>query len=214
MAAGLPPVPKHRASPRANVNLPSLVERRCAGLPILNAGRYLDVELSALQTEGRGEVISNPRVVASNQKEAVIPRPEIGRTRRYRRPEQQRADRAVQEALPFAVTPTITNDGRVFLNMMVTKNEQDGWSTPAVRLQPTIASARSILRCWSTTARPWDGGVYEFADSTTWRRCPGDIRSLGNLFKKKPATSKGRAAGVRDPEGAHTPRSGRTERRT
>ncbi|HEY5782115.1 MAG TPA: type IV pilus secretin PilQ, partial [Lysobacter sp.] len=41
-------------------------------LAILNAGYALDVELSAMQQEGRGEVISNPRIVTSNQREAVI----------------------------------------------------------------------------------------------------------------------------------------------
>src|SRR3546814_13087881 len=56
-----------------NVNLPAtLAGAGSFALPILNAGYLLDIELLALQTEGRGEVISNPRVVTSNQKEAVI----------------------------------------------------------------------------------------------------------------------------------------------
>ena len=41
-------------------------------LSILNAGYLLDVELSAMQQESRGEVISNPRVVTTNQREAMI----------------------------------------------------------------------------------------------------------------------------------------------
>ena len=59
--------------PGLNVNLPStLAGAGSLALSILNAGYALDMELSALQTEGRGEVISNPRIVTSNQKEAVI----------------------------------------------------------------------------------------------------------------------------------------------
>src|SRR5207342_3674572 len=55
-----------------NVNLPVSSPAGSLGLSILNAGYLLDVELSAMQEEGRGEVISNPRVVTSNQREAVI----------------------------------------------------------------------------------------------------------------------------------------------
>src|SRR5690606_30428892 len=56
-----------------NVNLPSgFSNAGSLAFSILNAGHMLDVELSALQQEGRGEVISNPRIVTSNQKEAII----------------------------------------------------------------------------------------------------------------------------------------------
>ena len=56
-----------------NLNLPTtLTGAGSLALSILNAGYALDIELSALQTEGRGEVISNPRIVTSNQKEATI----------------------------------------------------------------------------------------------------------------------------------------------
>src|SRR5688572_14505363 len=55
-------------------NLPasSVTNPSALALSILNAGYLLDVELSAMQEEGRGEVISNPRIVTSNQREAVI----------------------------------------------------------------------------------------------------------------------------------------------
>ena len=55
-------------------NLPATLENPAGALAlsILNAGYLLDIELSAIQEQGRGEVISNPRIVTSNQKEAVI----------------------------------------------------------------------------------------------------------------------------------------------
>src|SRR3546814_10162897 len=55
-------------------NLPSSLAGGSGSLAlsILNAGHMLDVELSAMQTEGRGEIVSNPRIVTSNQKEAII----------------------------------------------------------------------------------------------------------------------------------------------
>src|SRR3546814_3345229 len=88
-------------------------------LTILNAGYLLDIELSALQTEGRGEVISNPRVVTSNQKEAVITQGrEIGYVTVTGGQSNNVPTVQFKEALlQLKVTPTITNDGRVFLNM-------------------------------------------------------------------------------------------------
>ena len=53
-------------------NLPVVNPAGSMALQILNAGYALDIELSVMQEEGRGEVISNPRIVTSNQREAVI----------------------------------------------------------------------------------------------------------------------------------------------
>uniref|UniRef100_UPI003340783D type IV pilus secretin PilQ n=1 Tax=Stenotrophomonas lactitubi TaxID=2045214 RepID=UPI003340783D len=90
-------------------------------LSILNAGYLLDVELSAMQEESRGEVISNPRVVTTNQREALIKQgKEIGYvtisgggTGGAQTPNVQ----FKEVVLELKVTPTITNDNRVFLNM-------------------------------------------------------------------------------------------------
>lgn len=175
-----------------NVNLPSGSSNAGAlALSILNAGYLLDVELSALQTEGRGEVISNPRVVTSNQKEAVITQGrEIGYLTVTGGQSNNVPTVQFKEALlQLKVTPTITNDGRVFLNMMVTKNEQDGQvDLGAFGFVPTIAK-REI----NTAVLVDDGqtvvigGVYEFKDQHDVSKVPflGDIPFLGNLFKKK-----------------------------
>ena len=133
-----------------NVNLPStLAGAGSFALSILNAGYLLDVELSALQTEGRGEVISNPRVVTSNQKEAVITQGrEIGYLTVTGGQSNNVPTVQFKEALlQLKVTPTITNDGRVFLNMVVTKNEQDGSHRPRrLRLRADDRQARSQHR--------------------------------------------------------------------
>src|SRR3546814_19214012 len=109
-----------------NVNLPAtLAGAGSFALSILNAGYLLDIELSALQTEGRGEVISNPRVVTSNQKEAVITQGrEIGYVTVTGGQSNNVPTVQFKEALlQLNVTPSLTNDARVFLNMFVTKNE-------------------------------------------------------------------------------------------
>ncbi|HVI58694.1 MAG TPA: type IV pilus secretin PilQ family protein [Luteimonas sp.] len=175
-----------------SVNLPAtLAGAGSFALSILNAGYLLDVELSALQTEGRGEVISNPRVVTSNQKEAVITQGrEIGYITVTGGQSNNVPTVQFKEALlQLKVTPTITNDGRVFLNMFVTKNEQDGRvDLGDFGFVPTIARREvntAVLVDDGQTVVI--GGVYEFKDQNDVSKIPflGDIPFLGNLFKKK-----------------------------
>ena len=159
---------------------------------ILNAGYALDVELSAMQTQGRGEVISNPRVVTSNQREAVISQgQEVGYVTIQPATAGGVATPSVQfkdVLLEMRVTPTITNDGRVFLNMNVKKDEISGFIDTSIGDVPQI-NKRSI----NTAVLVEDGqtvvigGVYEFRDRNDLRKVPflADIPVLGNLFKNR-----------------------------
>jgi type IV pilus assembly protein PilQ len=161
-------------------------------LSILNAGYLLDVELSALQEEGRGEVISNPRVVTSNQREAVITQgQEVGYVTIQPATAGGPPTPSVQfkdVVLQMRVTPTITNDGRVFLNMAVKKDEVEGFIDTSIGDVPQI-SKREV----NTAVLVEDGqtvvigGVYEFRDSNDLRKVPflAEIPFLGNLFKNK-----------------------------
>ncbi len=182
-----------------NVNLPStLAGAGSLALSILNGGYALDVELSALQTEGRGEVISNPRIVTSNQKEAVIRQGQevpyltiTGGTGGSQIPQVQ-----FKEALlELKVTPTITNDGRVFLNMNVKKDEVSGFTDTGFGQVPNIAkrevNTAVLMEDGQTVVI---GGVYEFKDQKDMSKVPflADIPILGNLFKKR-GNSKSKA---------------------
>lgn len=177
-----------------NVNLPAtLANAGALALSILNAGYLLDIELSAMQVEGRGEVISNPRIVTSNQKEAVIRQgDEIG----YLTLTGAGAGGGVQVPqvqfkevlLELKVTPTITNDGRVFLNMNVKKDELSGFVDTGVGQVPRIAKREvntAVLVDDGQTVVV--GGVYEFKNNQDLSKVPflGDIPIIGNLFKKK-----------------------------
>ncbi|QIL19905.1 type IV pilus secretin PilQ [Thermomonas sp. HDW16] len=180
-------------------NLPAVLTGANAGslaLSILNAGYLLDVELSAIQTQGRAEVISNPRIVTSNQKESVIKQgKEVG----YLTVTGGQAGNVptvqFKEALlELKVTPTITNDGRVFLNLGVKKDELDGYVNLGSFGQVPQIAKREV-----NTAVLIDdgqtvviGGVYEFSDSTDISKVPflGDIPLLGNLFRNKNRTKQ------------------------
>jgi type IV pilus assembly protein PilQ len=180
-----------------NVNLPStLANAGSLALSILNAGYLLDIELSALQTEGRGEVISNPRIVTSNQKEAVIRQGQevgyltltgAGTAGGTQVPQVQFKD----VLLELKVTPTITNDGRVFLNMNVKKDEVQGFIDTGAGQVPTIAkrevNTAVLIEDGQTVVI---GGVYEFKDQQDMSKVPflADIPIIGNLFKKRGRT--------------------------
>ncbi len=159
-------------------------------LTILNAGYRLNIELSAMQEEGRGEVISNPRVVTSNQREAIIKQGrEIGYvTTQVSGGQVTQTVNFKEILLELKVTPTITNDGRVFMAMVVKKDELED-------LVDTVAgSVPLIARREVNTAVLVDdgntvviGGVYEFESRSDVAKVPflADIPFLGNLFKKK-----------------------------
>jgi type IV pilus assembly protein PilQ len=177
-----------------NVNLPVQNPAGALALSILNAGYLLDVELSAMQEEGRGEVISNPRVVTGNQREAVIRQgQEVGyvTVAQGQGAGGQVAQQTVQfkdVLLEMKVTPTITNDGRVFLNMNVKKDEVEDFVQASLGSVPLInkreVNTAVLIEDGQTVVI---GGVYEFRDRSDIQKVPflGDIPFLGNLFKKK-----------------------------
>ena len=194
-ASCVPPILRGSTITRGlNVNLPStLAGAGSLALSILNAGYLLDIELSALQTEGRGEVISNPRIVTSNQKEAVIRQGQevgyltltgAGTAGGTQVPQVQFKD----VLLELKVTPTITNDGRVFLNMNVKKDEVQGFIDTGAGQVPTIAkrevNTAVLIEDGQTVVI---GGVYEFKDQQDMSKVPflADIPIIGNLFKKR-----------------------------
>ncbi|MBA0429644.1 MULTISPECIES: type IV pilus secretin PilQ family protein [Stenotrophomonas] len=193
---GPPPVPTGSTITRGlNWSLPVATASNpgSLALSILNAGYLLDVELSAMQEESRGEVISNPRVVTTNQREALIKQgKEIGYVTISGGGAGGIATPNVQfkeVVLELKVTPTITNDNRVFLNMQVKKDEVDqliqldGYGTvPSINRREVNTAV--LVEDGQTVVI---GGVYEFTDRNSINKVPflGDVPFLGNLFKKR-----------------------------
>lgn len=155
---------------------------------ILRSSHLLDLELSALEEEGRGSVLANPRVITSNQREAIIKQgQEIG----YITPStgtgggQAIAAPAFKEALlELKVTPTITSDGRVYLNVAVKKDDVLSLLNGVPSLAKREISTAVLVDNGQTVVV---GGVYEFSSREDVKRVPflGDLPGLGNLFRKK-----------------------------
>lgn len=178
------------AASRLGVNLPVNNPAGSIGFAILSADYLVDLELSALQSEGRGELVSSPRVITANQREASIKQgDEIGYiTTTGTGTSAQITTEFKEIVLELLVTPTITQDDRVYLTLRVKKDELAGFTSSPVGDIPLI-SKREI-----NTAVLVDngqtvviGGVYEFTSREDLRKVPflGDVPVLGNLFRTK-----------------------------
>ncbi|MBP6596276.1 MAG: type IV pilus secretin PilQ [Arenimonas sp.] len=181
------------------VGLPLSTPAGLLNLSILRPDIQLDLELSALEEEGRGEVVSNPRVITANQREAIIRQgEEVG----YLTIQPATTPGGVAQAtvefkevlLELKVTPTITQDNRVYLNLMVKKDEVNELvANPAGGFVPQIArrevSTAVLIDNGQTVVI---GGVYEFKTREDLRKVPylGDLPVLGNLFKNSSRTSE------------------------
>ncbi|KLD72127.1 type IV pilus secretin PilQ [Xanthomonas pisi] len=191
-------LPAHLFPSGLNVDLGAggFTNSGAAGLAYTLLGSHfnLDIELSAMQEEGRGEVVSNPRIVTANQREGVIKQGrEIGYVTISGAGVAGGGSQAnvqfKEVLLELKVTPTITNDNRVFLNMNVKKDEVARFiDLPQYGTVPEI-NRREV----NTAVLVGDGetvvigGVYEFTDRESVSKVPflGDIPFLGNLFKKR-----------------------------
>ncbi|HUD42094.1 MAG TPA: type IV pilus secretin PilQ [Dokdonella sp.] len=190
------PIPGGIAVPplneRLNVNLPATTPAGSFGLAILGADYLLDLELSAAQTEGRGEVVSSPRVVTANQKEALIKQgQEVGYVTYQNSGAGGVGTATVQfkeAVLELRVTPTITADDRVYLNLNVKKDAIAGYievpgggSVP--QLDKREMNTGVLVDNGQTVVL---GGVYEVEKRDDLTKVPllGDVPILGNLFRK------------------------------
>ena len=177
-----------------NVNLPAASPAGQLGLAILGRNYMVDLELSAAQTEGRGEVVSSPRVITANQQEAVIRQgQEIGYVT-FQNSGGQGAGSGTatvqfkDAVLELKVTPTITADNRVYLMINVKKDALAGYvDAPGSGKIPTIDTREintSVLVDNGQTVVL--GGIFEVNKSNTITKVPGlgDIPGIGALFRK------------------------------
>lgn len=167
-----------------NVNLPSPgIGTRAAGVfsVILSRGStILDLELSALEQEGKGKIISSPRIVTANQKKATI---EQGQERVFTTTVLGVGSVVTKKAtLKLDVTPQITPDDRVNLEVNVTK---DSFADATQGLLNVKQIQTSVLLDNGETVVI--GGIYEQDRNDTVTQVPflGDIPLLGWLFKNK-----------------------------
>jgi len=176
---------------RYNVNLPVATPAGSIALGILGSDFLVDLELSAAQVENRGTVISSPRVITANQKEASI---EQG----VEIPYQQSASSGAttidfkKAVLSLKVKPLITPDNRIILDLTVSDDSvgtvvvaSGGVNVPSINTR-TITT-QVVLGDGQTVVL---GGILETTQSLQSTKVPwlGDVPGLGNLFKETTRT--------------------------
>ncbi|BBP05645.1 pilus assembly protein PilQ [Sulfuriferula plumbiphila] len=167
-----------------NVDLPVSGAAGTLGLSLINlgSGNLVSLELSALEADNRGKIISNPRVVTSNQRPAVILQ---GTQIPYITPGTANSPATVtfkDAFLCLLVNPQILNNDSVILNVEVQKDAV-GASTagnPAINTKRVKTQIR--LKNGETAVL---GGIFEQSTRNDTNKVPllGDIPIFGNLFK-------------------------------
>jgi len=168
---------------RLNVNLPvaNAAGTFALALAKLPLGGILELELSAMQEEGNGEIVSSPRVITSNQKKATI---EQGTEIPYQEASSSGATSVSfkKAVLKLDVTPQITPDDRIVMDLEVNKDEVGAIflgvpsiDTRSVKTQVLVDNGETVVL----------GGIYEQRKTKSSRRVPffGDLPYVGFLFK-------------------------------
>ena len=168
------------------VNLPVANAAGTLTTSIIGSSFNLDLALSALESEQRGEIISSPRVITANGKEARI---DQGVEIPYLEAASSGAATVQfkEAVLSLTVTPQITPDERVVMDLLVTQdtqgqavNVQGGGQVPSIN---TRSLATQVLVDNGETVVL--GGIYEQEDRDTYDQVPvlGDIPLLGAFFR-------------------------------
>jgi type IV pilus assembly protein PilQ len=135
-----------------------------------SAGRFLNLELSALEEDGTGRIISSPRVITADQVQAVV---EAGTELPYQQATSSGATSVTffKANIRLQVTPQITPEGNVILDVDVNKDSVG-----------TLTSAGYAIL----------GGLFQQTDTDVVDKVPflGDIPFLGNLFKSTTRVSQ------------------------
>jgi type IV pilus assembly protein PilQ len=186
------PVTLPGANQRYNVNVPVASPVGAIALAVLDSDFLVDLELSALQAEGQGDIISAPRIVTANQREASI---EQGVEIPYQESSSSGATTTQfrPAVLSLTVTPQVTPDDRIIMDLLVTKDSvgelvasATGGFVPSI---DTRSVATQVLVNDGETVVL--GGIYETENRETVNKVPflGDVPGLGILFRSKTQTN-------------------------
>jgi type IV pilus assembly protein PilQ len=157
----------------------------------LSAGLLLNLELSALETDKRGKIVSSPRITTANQRKAKI---SAGTEIPYLQASSSGAANVTFKpaVLSLEVTPQITPDDKIIMELEVKKDkvgqtvrvglgEAVAIDTQSINTQVLVGNGETAVL----------GGIYEQTDRTELDKVPffGDLPIMGNLFKRRSTVS-------------------------
>jgi type IV pilus assembly protein PilQ len=145
------------------------------------ATRFLNLELSALQADGKGKIISSPRVITSDKNEATI---EQGTEIPYQQATSSGATSVSfkKATLSLKVKPQITPDDNVIMTLKVNKDSVGQVTSGGPSIDTKQVSTEVLVENGGTVVI---GGIYTQEERTTTNKVPvlGDLPYVGFLFK-------------------------------
>jgi type IV pilus assembly protein PilQ len=145
------------------------------------ANRFLNLELSALEADGKGKIISSPRVVTADQLKALI---EQGTELPYQQATSSGATSVMfrKANLRLEVTPQITPDGNVILDVDVNKDSVGQETRAGFAIDTKHVKTQVLVENGGTVVL---GGIFQQTERDSETKVPflGDVPLLGNLFK-------------------------------
>ena len=154
------------------------------------AGRFLTLELSALENDGKGKVVASPRIVTADQTKALIEQgteypyqvtaPNGGTTLAFRK-----------ASLKLEVTPQITPEGNIILDLDINKDSRGEQLLGTVAINTKHIKTNVLVENGGTVVI---GGIFLLEETDGETKVPflGDVPLLGNLFKTKTKNSSKR----------------------
>lgn len=151
------------------------------------ANRFLNLEISALEADGRGKIVSSPRIVTADQVKALI---EQGTEYPYQTATSSGATAiAFRKAnLKLEVTPQITPEGNIILDVDINKDSRGETTTAGIAINTKHVQTQVLVENGGTVVI---GGIFELIEVDDVTKVPllGDIPGLGNLFKNRSRTA-------------------------
>ncbi|MEY4426683.1 MAG: hypothetical protein RL535_981 [Pseudomonadota bacterium] len=151
------------------------------------ANRFLNLEISALEADGKGKVVSSPRVVTADQTKALI---EQGTELPYQIATASGATSiAFRKAnLKLEVTPQITPEGNIIMDLDVNKDSVGQSTAAGFAINTKHIKTQVLVENGGTVVI---GGIFELTESEAETKVPflGDLPGVGHLFKARQRTS-------------------------
>ncbi|TFZ07308.1 type IV pilus secretin PilQ [Ramlibacter henchirensis] len=149
--------------------------------------RLLNLEISALEADGKGKLVSSPRIVTADKTKALI---EQGTEFPYQQATSSGATSVAfrRATLKLEVTPQITPEGNIILDLDISKDSRGETTAAGIAINTKHIRTQVLVDNGGTVVI---GGIFELAEAETETKVPllGDIPALGNLFKNRARTA-------------------------
>lgn len=148
-----------------------------------SANRFLTLELSAMEADGKGRIVSSPRIITADQTKALI---EQGTEYPYSVTAPNGATTLAfkKAVLKLEVTPQITPEGNIILDLDVNKDSRGETTTQGVAIDTKHIKTQVLIENGGTVVI---GGIFEMEETNQENKIPvlGDVPVVGNLFKNR-----------------------------